>query len=253
MKIVIIEDEDLVAEDLFLTLKQIRPDIELMASLRSVKESIEYFSHNPSPDLIFSDIQLGDGLSFEISNSIEINVPIIFCTAFDNYAIKAFKTNGIDYVLKPYYKASLEKALSKFDGLKTMLVKDIQHQYNVAMQTLQNYQLKESGTFMIKYRDRFLPIDLNKIVLFYIENEINHLVTHTGKIYYIPESLEETENKVSSDFFRINRQFLVNRNMIEDATEYFPRKLKINLKIPFDKEIIASKEKRKKILEWLQQ
>lgn len=104
---------------------------------------------------------------------------------------------------------------------------------------------------MIKYRDRLLPFTLDKIVLFCLENEITYMYAYSGKIYAMPDSLEELENKVGLTFFRMNRQFLVNRNAIVDATDYFPRKLKINLLLPFDKEIIVSREKRNKLLIWL--
>ncbi len=179
-----------------------------------------------------------------------INVPIIFCTAYNDYAIEAFKVNGIEYILKPFSKESLEKAISKFENLKKLLADDIVHQYEAAMKALSTYQLKDNGTH-IKYRDRFLPISFDKIALFYLENEINHLYTHSGKIYSIPENLEELERQVSTTFFRVNRQFLVNRNAIRDATEHFPRKLKVNLKFPFSKDIIVSKEKKSPLLEWL--
>ncbi|KPH13229.1 LytTR family DNA-binding domain-containing protein [Chryseobacterium sp. ERMR1:04] len=251
MKIIIIEDEALVAEDLYSTLIQIKPDIELQAILSSVSESIEYFSSHPQPDLIFSDIQLGDGLSFEIFNHIKINVPIIFCTAFDDYAIEAFQTNGIDYVLKPYDKNVLDKAIQKYSLLKTALAKDIIQQYDVAMQALNTYKLQETGTFMIKHRDRYLPVGLDKIAMFYLEDEVCRLYLFSGKIYFIPDTLEEVESKTGLNFFRVNRQFLINKEAVKEALEYFPRKLKILLTLPFDKEIIVSKEKKTKLLKWL--
>lgn len=148
MKIVIIEDEWLVAEDLSASLKQIRPGINIECILGSVKEAVDYFKQSPQPDLIFSDIQLGDGLSFEIAQSIDINVPIIFCTAYDDYAIDAFKVNGIEYILKPFSTDSLEKAISKFENLKKLLTGNIVHQYEAAMQALSSYQLKDNGTYI---------------------------------------------------------------------------------------------------------
>lgn len=251
MKIIIIEDEALVANDLAASLKKIRPNVEIQQLLGSAKEAIAYFQNNPLPDLIFSDIQLGDGLSFEIAEHIQFTVPIIFCTAFDEYAIEAFKTNGIEYILKPFDLKSLEKALVKFENLKTVLVGDMANQYRIAMETLSKYQLKESGTYIVKYRDRFLPINYKNIALFYLENEINHLYTINGRVFYITESLEELEKKLKPIFYRVNRQFLINRSAIVDATEHFPRKLKINLTIQFDKDIYISKEKRAKVLAWL--
>lgn len=251
MKVIIIEDELLVAEDLSSSLKQIRPEVEIQCILCSVKESIDYFTQHPQPDLIFSDIQLGDGLSFEISKHIQFTVPVIFCTAFDDYAIEAFKANGIEYILKPFNIASLEKAISKFENLRKQLAGEIEQKYKAAMKALASYKLINSGTFMVKYRDRFVPVSFDKIALFYLESEINHLYTHSGKTYLIPENLEEVEKKAGPAFFRVNRQFLVNHNAIQDVIEHFPRKLKVNLKFTFTKEIMVSKEKRSKLLNWL--
>ena len=252
MNIVIIEDEELIAEDLYLILQQIDPSVNLLVTLNSVDEAIEYFSNNnASPDLIFSDIQLGDGLSFEIYQQTNIDVPIIFCTAYDDYAIEAFRNNGIDYILKPYDRESIEKAVQKFSTLKIILAKDIIRQYETAVKTLENYQLKQSGTFMIRYRDRLLPISLDKIAMFYLENEVNHLLLFSGNIYIIPETLEEAEKQLNGYFFRANRQFLVHRNSIKEAVEYFPRKMRLIIDFPFDREIIVSKEKKRKLIEWM--
>jgi len=251
MKVVIIEDEPLVAQDLEISLKKIRKDLEVVCVLGSVLEAVDYFKKNEQPDLVFSDIQLGDGLSFEITKEIDINAPIIFCTAYDEFAMEAFRTNGIAYILKPFDTKSLEKAISKFEGLKKNLAGDIAMQYKIAMETLSAYKLKESNTYMVKYRGRFMPITFDSIVLFYLENEITHLYTQTEKIYIVPESLEELERKLEPVFYRVNRQFLVNRKAVADAAEHFPRKLLLNLITPFTKEIVISKEKRTKVLEWL--
>jgi len=251
MKIVIIEDEMLVAEDLANTLKQIKPDIEIVAVLGSAAEAIDYFSKNIQPDLIFSDIQLGDGLSFEIFKSVAINVPVIFCTAFDEYALDAFKANGIEYILKPFNAESLENALIKFQSLQKMMSSTVAARYEAAMEALNSIESRTSTTIMIKYRDKILPFSFDKIAMFFLENELMYLYTFSGKSYIITESLDEMEKKTHKIFFRVNRQFLVNRNAIEYVTDYFPRKLKINLNFEFNKDIIASKEKKGKLLIWL--
>ncbi|MCV9929801.1 LytTR family DNA-binding domain-containing protein [Flavobacterium sp. LS1R49] len=251
MKIIIIEDEMLVADELVDNLKQIKPDVEIVCILSSVKEAIDYFTDNPQPDLIFSDIQLGDGLSFDIAKVITIDVPIIFCTAFDEYALDAFRVNGIEYILKPFSLESLEKALLKFQNMQKVMAGSIALKYEAAMATLTARNKNNSNTIMVKYRDRLLPFTLDKIALFYLENEITYMYAHSGKMYTMTDSLEELEHKAGFDFFRMNRQFLVNRNAIEDATDYFPRKLKINLLIAFDRNIIVSREKRSKLLTWL--
>ncbi|KGO95066.1 LytR/AlgR family response regulator transcription factor [Flavobacterium subsaxonicum] len=251
MKIVIIEDELLVAEDLAGNLKLVQPDIEIVCILSSVKEAVRYFTSHQQPDLIFSDIQLGDGLSFEIAKHITLQVPVIFCTAFDEYALEAFRANGIEYILKPFSTQSLAQALKKFKSMQKAMAGSIALQYEAAMATIAAINQNNSATIMVRYRERLFPIALDKITLFCLDNEITYMHTHSGKTYIMPESLEELEHKAGSVFFRVNRQFLVHRNSIRDVVDHFPRKLKINLNLPFDKDIIVSREKKSKLLEWL--
>ncbi|MEN2399271.1 LytTR family DNA-binding domain-containing protein [Flavobacterium sp. MC2016-06] len=252
MKIVIIEDEMLVAEDLASMLMQLKSDIEIVSILSSVAESTAYFSTNKQPDLIFSDIQLGDGISFEIFKAVTINVPVIFCTAFDQYALEAFKANGIEYILKPFNTESLETALAKFESLK-MMMNNSSEKNQAAMDALNEAEsrLSTSTTVMIKYRDKILPFSFEKIAMFFLEDELIYLYTFTGKSYIISESLEEMEKKTPEIFFRVNRQFLVHKKAIEFVSDYFPRKLKITLNFDFNKDIIVSKEKKGKVLSWL--
>jgi DNA-binding LytR/AlgR family response regulator len=252
MKIIIIEDESIVAEDLASSLKNCNAEIEIIALLGSVKEAIAYFKNNPQPDLIFSDIQLGDGLSFEIIQTVPLNVPVIFCTAFNEYALDAFKANGIEYILKPFSTTELKVALSKFHNMQQIMTGQIAAQYQKAMETISNLQHPVSSTIMVKYRDRLLPFTLDKIALFYVEAETTVMLAHNGKSYILTESLEDLEKRTNRSFFRMNRQLLVNRNAIVDVTDYFPRKLKINLSFPFHKDIFVSREKRSKVLAWLE-
>ncbi|MEO8532918.1 MAG: LytTR family DNA-binding domain-containing protein [Flavobacterium sp.] len=251
MKIVIIEDEMLVAEDLATTLRQIKSDIEIVSILNSAAEAIDYFSKNIQPDLIFSDIQLGDGLSFEIFKTITLNVPVIFCTAFDEYAIDAFKANGIEYILKPFNTESLEIALTKFQSLQESMSTAVSKRYEAAMEALNSIESRGSSTIMIKYRDKILPFSFDKIAMFFLEDELMYLYTYHGKSYIISESLDEMEKRTHELFFRVNRQFLINKNAIDFVTDYFPRKLKVNLNFEFKKDIIVSKEKKGKLLIWL--
>lgn len=253
MKIIIIEDEILVAEELAASLLLINPDIEIIQVLSSVKEAVEYFTVNSQPDLIFSDIQLGDGLSFEIAKVITIKVPVIFCTAFDEYALDAFRANGIEYILKPFSIESLQNALQKFQNMQKVMAGNIAVKYERAMSALEEKNKNRSNTLMVKYRDRLLPFTFDKIALFYLENEVTYLHAYSGKIYPLSDSLEELENKTKEKFFRMNRQFLVNRSAVVDAEDYFPRKLKINLLFYFNKDIIVSREKRSRFMEWFSQ
>ena len=251
MKIIIIEDESLVAEDLANSLKNCNAAIEITALLGSVKEAIAYFKNNPQPDLIFSDIQLGDGLSFEIIKAVPLHVPVIFCTAFNEYALDAFKANGIEYILKPFSGNELEAALGKFQNMQKLMTGQLSQQYQKAMETISNLQQPVSETIMVKYRDRLLPFTLDKIALFYVEAETTVMHAHNGKSYILTESLEDLEKRTNKFFFRMNRQQLVNRNAIIDVTDYFPRKLKVNLSFSFHKDVFVSREKRSKVLAWL--
>lgn len=251
MKIIIIEDESLVAEDLANSLKNCNAEIEITALLGSVKEAIAYFKNNPQPDLIFSDIQLGDGLSFEIIKAVPLHVPVIFCTAFNEYALDAFKANGIEYILKPFSAEELKVALGKFQNMQKLMSGQLAQQYQKAMETISNLQQPVSETIMVKYRDRLLPFTLDKIALFYVEAETTVMHAHNGKSYILTESLEDLEKRTNKFFFRMNRQQLVNRNAIIDVTDYFPRKLKVNLVFPFHKDVFVSREKRSKVLAWL--
>ncbi|OXB02359.1 LytR/AlgR family response regulator transcription factor [Flavobacterium pectinovorum] len=251
MKIIIIEDESLVAEDLANSLKNCNAEIEITAFLGSVKEAIAYFKNNPQPDLIFSDIQLGDGLSFEIIKAVPLHVPVIFCTAFNEYALDAFKANGIEYILKPFSGNELEAALGKFQNMQKLMSGQLAQQYQKAMETISNLQQPVSETIMVKYRDRLLPFTLDKIALFYVEAETTVMHAHNGKSYILTESLEDLEKRTNKFFFRMNRQQLVNRNAIIDVTDYFPRKLKVNLSFSFHKDVFVSREKRSKVLAWL--
>ncbi|HBX51790.1 MAG: DNA-binding response regulator [Bacteroidetes bacterium RIFOXYA12_FULL_35_11] len=251
MKIVIIEDELLTAEDLKNTILDIEPDARVIAILSSIKEAVFYFQKNERPDLIFSDIQLGDGLSFEIFKEIPITTPVIFCTAYDEYALTAFKANGIDYILKPYNKKTIGDALVKYNQLKNNFSNN-RAQYESILNLFDNLQTKKKQvSVLVNYKDKIVPIRINEIALFYIESEVTHLITFDQKQYSVNKTIEELEKVVGEDFFRTNRQFLINRKTIKDASQYFARKLSLSLIIPFKEQIMVSKEKSKDFLNWL--
>jgi DNA-binding LytR/AlgR family response regulator len=251
MNIVIIEDERLVADDLETNLKQLLFDKVNVVQLRSVKESIAYLNATPAPDLIFSDIQLGDGLSFEVFASINKPLPVIFCTAYDEYALDAFKANGIDYILKPFTLQMLEQALNKYSQLKQVFLANQSFQYNTLMQMLNERIIQKTSSIIVYHQDKIIPISVDDIALFYLEGELTHLLTYAGKTYYPNKSLEELERIAGSNFFRTNRQFLVSRRSIIDVSSFFSRKLSLNLCLPFKEKIIVSKAKASVFLEWL--
>ena len=251
MKIVIIEDEKITADDLAGTITNLEPNAQIVAILTSVKTAIAYFQQCEMPDLIFSDVQLGDGLSFEIYKAVKVNAPIIFCTAYDEYALNAFKTNGIDYVLKPSTSKSISDALNKYRSLKQTFAGN-ELQYKTIIDALLHKEAPRSSAILVHYKDKIMPIRIEDIALFYLEDEITSLTTYDKKEYSINKNLEELEQLCGNDFFRINRQILINRKTVIDASHYFSRKLSVNINIAFKEKIIVSKEKTPQFLNWLQ-
>lgn len=251
MKIIIIEDEKLTAKDLAKTIKGIEPDIEIVALLHSVEEAIEYFKTNPILDLIFSDIELGDGLSFEIFEKINNRTPVIFCTAFNEYALEAFKTVGIDYLLKPFSKTTVEKALEKYHSLKEKLAPQNDAIPNL-MSLLKNQLFPtKTPSIIMQQGDKIIPLEGEKIALFYIEDNVVFAYTFDQKKYLLSQKLDVLEHTFSPTFFRANRQFLINRKAIKDASHYFNRKIVVNLTLPYDEQIIVGKLKVTSFLDWL--
>jgi two-component system, LytTR family, response regulator LytT len=251
MKIVIIEDEKLTAKDLAKTIKGIEPDIEIMALLHSVEEAIAFFKTKPDLDLIFSDIELGDGLSFEIFEKTQNKVPVIFCTAFNEYALEAFKTVGIDYLLKPFSKITVEKALKKYNSLKEKLAPQKETLPN--LMTLLKNQLfpTKIPSVIMQQGDKIIPLDGDKIALFYIEDDYVFAYTFDQKSHILSQKLDVLEKTFSPSFFRANRQFLINRKAVKDASHSFNRKIEVNLLFPFKEQIIVGKLKVTSFLEWL--
>jgi two-component system, LytTR family, response regulator LytT len=251
MKIVIIEDEKLTAKDLSKTIKAIDSDIEILALLHSVEEAIDFFKTNPELDLIFSDIELGDGLSFEIFEKVNNQTPIIFCTAFNEYALEAFKTVGIDYLLKPFSKITVEKSLEKYYSLKEKFAS--QNDALPNLMSLLKHQLfpNKIPSIIMQQGDKIIPLEGDKIALFYIEDNVVFAYTFDQKSHLLSQKLDVLEKTFYPTFFRANRQFLINRKAIKDASHYFNRKIIINLNLPFNEQIIVGKLKVTAFLDWL--
>jgi DNA-binding LytR/AlgR family response regulator len=249
MKVVIIEDEKLTTRELVRTIFQIDPSIEITATLMSVREAMDWFAVNPMPDLIFSDIQLGDGLSFEVLGGQF--VPVIFCTAYDEYALKAFNANGIDYILKPFTTESVAAALQKFQNLTRHNTEDLSAQYETIRRLLSEGKHSKPSSLLIHYRDTIRPIKIEDIALFEYANGVVHIMTFDKIKYYPGKSLDELEELVGDDFFRVNRRFLVNRKTIVDASSTFSRKMSLSVTVPVTESITISKEKAPNFLKWL--
>lgn len=251
MKIVIIEDEVLTAEDLSGTITAADPDMEVVTILSSVREAVAWFRSSPLPDLIFSDIQLGDGLSFEIFKTLDLPVPVIFCTAYDEFALNAFKANGIDYILKPYSSATISDSIRKYQSLVKPQNKQISRIEGI-IEALQREKQPRSTSILVYHKEKILPVRLDDIALFYIENEAVRLMMTDKRIFYLNKNLDELQQMAGRMFFRVNRQFLVNRKAIVEATQYFSRKLSLQLNVPFSGTVTVSKEKIPTFLKWLE-
>ncbi len=249
MKYLIIEDEDPAAARLEKMIGEIMPDAEKAGHLVSVKSAVEYLKKNIHPDLIFLDIQLGDGISFEIFKSIMPRCPVIFTTAYDQYAVQAFKVNSIDYLLKPVKREELFEALSKFKNNYSAPVDKVD--YGQLVELLRN-QKGFQKRFLIRFGDTIKAVDVSDVAYFYTENKINYLCTFDKKTYPIDQNLDQVEDIVDSGvFFRINRQVIVNVKAISRMISYSKSRVKLELNPPSEMETIVSTERSPNFKTWL--
>jgi two-component system, LytTR family, response regulator LytT len=250
LKVVIIEDEKFTALDLADTLKKVDNNIEIVTTLSSVEQAINFLKAEDAFDLIFSDIQLPDGLSFDVFKSVKIKVPVIFCTAFDKYALEAFDANGIDYLLKPFSKTSVSKALNKYMALKSNF-KTPESNLDKLIYKLEQQISHRPSSIIVYQGDKILPIGINQIALFYLEDDYVFALTFDSKKHILTQNLEELEALCGNDFFRANRQYLVNRKAVKDASKYFNRKILVNLNVNHSEQILVGKLKATSFLQWL--
>jgi two-component system, LytTR family, response regulator LytT len=250
LKVVLIEDEKFTAIDLADTLTKIDSNIEIVITLSSVEQAIDFLKAEDGFDLIFSDIQLPDGLSFNIFKSVKIKVPVIFCTAFDKYALEAFDANGIDYLLKPFNEASVSKAIDKYIALKSNF-KTPESNLDKLIHKLEQQISHKPNSIIVYQGDKILPIGINQIALFYLEDDYVFALTFDSKKHILTQNLEELENLCGNNYFRANRQYLVNRKAVKDASKYFNRKIIINLNVNYSGQILVGKLKATSFLQWL--
>jgi two-component system, LytTR family, response regulator LytT len=250
MNIVIIEDEQITADDLANTILKLTRDAHIVAKLNSVEHAIAWFKKNEHPDLIFSDIQLGDGLCFEIFKSQPITTPVVFCTAYDEFALTAFKANGIDYILKPFDEEAIANALNKYKELERRFFAKSSQIDNI-FELFEDRKRQKKGSILVYHKDKILPVRVDDIALFYLENEISYMITLDQKSYTINKPLDELEKIAGADFYRANRQHLINRKAIKEASQYFARTLAVTLTIPFKETIKINKVKVPDFLNWL--
>jgi two-component system, LytTR family, response regulator LytT len=252
MNIVIIEDEQLTAEDLAELIGRIDKDIRVIALLDSVKNATAFLQRAPAVDLILSDIQLGDGLSFEIFRTVPIHAPVIFCTAYDEYALEAIRNNGIEYILKPYTGQGIRTAIDKYRRLKDHFISG-EPDYGKIIQAITGHKTTErkASSLLVFHRDKVLPVSLDEAAIFYIDNELTHVQCFDNRDFIVNQSLDELEELCGISFFRINRQHLVNRRAIQDANHIQHRKYMVNLYVRFKETLVVSKNRTSNFLEWL--
>ncbi len=248
MKVLIIEDEHLAASKLEKMLMEIDSDIKVMARLESVIDSINWLNTNNKPDLIFMDIQLDDGICFEIFDSVKIETPIIFTTAYDSYAIKAFQVNSIDYLLKPIEEQALSKALDKYKSIYSSTKTHDEKLKFVFDQMINNYKTR----FFVKIGNHFHSISVNEIQCFLIQERGTFLRTINGKKYDLDYSLDQIQKLVDpAKFFRINRNYLIHIESIQDIYSYSSNRLGVKLKMLDHLDMIVSREKVADFKKWL--
>lgn len=253
MTILIIEDEIKTARELKKQVEALRPDITVADLLPSVKAGIQWFASNPSPDLVFSDIQLADGLSFDIYKHTRVTTPIIFCTAFDEYAIRAFEANGIDYLLKPVDETRLQQALDKYENLKELFSVEKNSYEKKLENLLARYAHNYKSTLLIHFQGRITPVKTADIAFIHYANGIVSVHTHNRQKQVLTHTLDELETMLHPDhFFRANRQFIINRSAIVNVEHYFSRRLVVQLTVTPPESLIVSKVKSTEFLQWME-
>ncbi len=253
MQVLIVEDELTAVRRLKRLLAECDSSITVLESLDSVSTSVAWLQSHPVPDLIFMDIQLADGLSFEIFEQVDMEVPIIFCTAYDKYAIQAFKVNSIDYLLKPIHQEDLQKSLEKYQKLHSQQTDPVQYDFQELMQQLSGAKKEYKTRFLVKVGTKLLSVPVEKIAYFYTEYKVVNLVTLDKKIFPLDCPLDEVERVVSPDmFFRVNRQTVISIQSVKNV-ENDAGRLYVSLTVPTQNTLTVSREKSSAFKHWLDQ
>lgn len=250
MKYLMIEDEKAAARNLKAVLEQVAPEMELIDILDSVADAIDWFDTHPMPELVFMDIHLADGSAFEIFDHTDITCPIIFTTAYDEYALRAFKVNSIDYLLKPIDKEEMRAALTKLKRLHS--TSSPEPDFLKLMQTLKRTENYKTHFLVPVKGDKLLPLAVSSISYFYINEGIVKAVTAQGKEYAINQTLDELAECLNpQSFFRANRQYLISKEAVKDIDLWFNNRLVVNLYSETPEKIVISKNRVGDLKEWL--
>ena len=256
MKILIIEDEPFAQQELTRLLDSLQIKFEILGMIDTVEDAVEWLKNNPAPELIFLDIQLADGLSFDIFRQVEVQSPVIFTTAYDEYAIRAFQLNSIDYLLKPIKMGDLMKAFNKLDSMKSQMIAGEKVGLSITRKQLENLlslgKKEYKSRFLVKIGDQLKYIPVQDVAYFYAEENVVFVITRKNDRYIIDYSIEEVDGLVDpKDFFRLNRAFVTHIDAIDKVFKYLNSRSKIELKPPIDKEILVSRAKVSEFLDWM--
>ena len=246
MKALLIEDETAAARNLAAVLREVAPGVQIVATLESVAESIEWLRSNPQPDLLFMDIHLADGDSFRIFGAVEVTAPVIFTTAYDRYALEAFKVSSIDYLLKPINADDVWRALEKLRRLTSGERLD----YGSRVRSLAAQRQEE--VFLVRVRDRIIPLQRDRIAYCYTSNEKVTACDFDGETYPLDKTLEALQALLPErDFFRANRQFIVARRAVKEIAVWFGSRLALHLTVGTPERIVISKARVPEFKAWL--
>ncbi|MFK7921583.1 MAG: LytR/AlgR family response regulator transcription factor [Bacteroidia bacterium] len=249
MKVLVIEDEMLASQRLIRMIKELEPEVEILDSLESVEETLEWWAENPAPELMFMDIHLADGSAFEILRQLEVECPIVFTTAYDSYAIEAFKHNSIDYILKPVKQEELKAALAKFLRSRPE-AQSPTFDYQELAKALQ--QKNQPKRLLIRFGQQLKAVEFSEVAYFYIEERVCFVMTHAGKRYPIDQTLDQLDAILTPEqFFRINRQLIANMEAIDQMHTMSKSRVKISLKPEAPVDALVSSERSALFKKWL--
>ncbi len=253
MRILIIEDEPYAQNELQRLLKQTDIEIEVMACLDAVVDSVEWLKLNPAPELIFADIQLADGLSFEIFRQVKVTAPVIFTTAYDEYAIQAFQVNSIDYLLKPIKPADLKRALNKLSGIRAQFAgPGLSSQALQIEQLIRSFRPEYKTRFVVRIGDQYKHVDVGEVAYFVAEDNEVVMVTGSNKRYIVDHTLDELSQLLDPGvFFRISRSYLVGIRSIARISKYFNSRLILELMPAAEDKVLISRVRVGEFLKWM--
>lgn len=251
-RVVIIEDETIAAQRLSKMLSEENPDLQVVQVLQTVEDTVEWFQTNPTPDLVFMDIHLADGLAFRIFDKITIDCPIIFTTAYDQYALQAFQVNSIDYLLKPINREDLQRALGKYvriEGKSSAAAEN--SQLSALIEMFNQKSMQYPSYFLIPVKDKLVPLAIAEVACFYLEDKVSRAVTLDGKTVVVGKPLDVIVEQLDPHlFFRANRQYVVAHKAIESISVWFGGKLNLSLSVKVPERILVSKARVPEFKEW---